>query len=95
MFYCDRTDIIKGIDFAKSNNIKKYIICNYWFYNHGFKFQDCICNGYHDFAIFYLHVILVKNVYYRCFLFVFFHGINQSEAISLLENFALEYFGYI
>ena len=66
MLYCDRTDISKGIDLAKSNNIKKYMICNYWFYNHGFKFRDCICNGYHDFAIFCLHVILVKNVYYRC-----------------------------
>ena len=39
MLYCDRTDISKGIDLAKSNNIKKHMICNYWFYNHGFKFR--------------------------------------------------------
>ena len=24
------------------------MICHYWFFNHGFKFQNYVCNGCHD-----------------------------------------------
>ena len=24
------------------------MICHYWFFNHGIKFQDYVCNGCHD-----------------------------------------------
>ena len=48
MLYYDRIDISEGIELAKSNNSKECMICNYWFFNHGFKFQDYVCNGYHD-----------------------------------------------
>ena len=38
----------KGIDLAKSNISKECLICHYWFFNHGFKSQDPVCNGCHD-----------------------------------------------
>ena len=38
-------DINKGIDLAKNNNNKECMICHYWGFNHGFKFQDSVCNG--------------------------------------------------
>ena len=47
MLHYDRIDISKGIDPTKSNDSKECMICHYWFYNHGFKFQDLISNGYH------------------------------------------------
>ena len=47
MLYYDRIDISEGNDLAKSNNSKKCMICHYWFFNPGFKFQDYVCNGCH------------------------------------------------
>ena len=48
MVYYDRIDISKGIDPTKSNQSKEYMICHYWLVNHGFKFQDSVCNGCHN-----------------------------------------------
>ena len=49
--YYDRTDISKGIDPTKSNRSKECMICHYWFFNDGFKFQGSVCNGCHDLII--------------------------------------------
>ena len=69
---------------------------NYWFFNHGFKFDDSVCNGCHDLIILCLNIsdiaiITVKNVDYRCII----HNIGKSEAINLLKNSVLENRGYI
>ena len=48
MLYYDRIDITKGNDIAKSNNGKSFMICHYWFLNHGLNFQDYVCNSCHD-----------------------------------------------
>ena len=45
MFYFDRIDLSEGIDPAKSNNRKECMVCHYWVFNHGFKFQNYVCNG--------------------------------------------------
>ena len=42
-----------------------------FFFNHGFKFQDSICNGCHDLTMLSVNItniaiITVKNVDYRC-----------------------------
>ena len=68
----------------------------YWFLNHGFKFQDSVCNGCHVFTILIVNVsdiviITIKNVHYRCII----HNISKSETINLLENSVLENCGYI
>ena len=96
MLYYDRIDIREGIDRAKSKNSKECMICYCWFFHHGFKFQDSICNGCHDFTILCLNVndiiiILVKNVDYYCII----HNVSSSEAINLLESAVLETLGYI
>ena len=44
MLHYDRIDISKGIYPTKSNNRKECMICHYCFFNHGFKFQDHLCN---------------------------------------------------
>ena len=72
------------------------MICHYFFFNHGFKFQDYVCNGCHDLTMLSVHIsdiaiITVKNVDYRCII----HNISKSEAINLLINSVLENRGYI
>ena len=47
MLYYDRIDISRGVDLTKSNSSKECVICHYWFFNHGFKFQGSICNDCH------------------------------------------------
>ena len=71
------------------------MICHYWIFNHGFKFEDSICNGCHDLMLSLnirdVVITAVKNVDYRFII----HDISKSEAINLLENSALEDRGYI
>ena len=72
------------------------MIFNFWFFNHGFKFQDSVCIGCHDLTILCLNIsgitiITVKNIDYRCII----HNISKSEAINLLETVVFEKRGYI
>ena len=67
MLYYDRTDISGGIDLTKSNNSKECMMCHYWFFNHGFEFQDSLCNGCHDLTMLSVNIsdtviIAIKNV---------------------------------
>ena len=67
MLYYDRTDISGGIDLTKSNNSKERMICHYWFFNHGFEFQDSLCNNCHDLTMLSVNIsdtviIAIKNV---------------------------------
>ena len=96
MLYYDRIDISEGIDFTKSNRSKEFMICQYCFFNHGFKFEDSVCNACHDLTILSVNIsdiviITVKDVDYRCII----HNIIKSEAINLLTNSMLENRGYI
>ena len=96
MLCYDRIDVSEGIDLAKHNNSKECMICHYWFFNHGFTFQDSACNGSHDLTMLSVNIdviaiITVKNVDYRCII----HNISKCEAINLLKNYILENRGYI
>ena len=69
---------------------------NYWVFSHGFEFQDSVCNSCHDLMMLCLNIsdnaiATVKGFDYRCIIY----DINKSEAINLLENYLLEYCGYI
>ena len=96
MLYYDGIDRCEGIDLAKSNNSKEFMICHYWFFNHRFNFQDYVCNGCHDLTMLSVNIrdiaiITVENVDYRCII----HNISKPEAINLLKNSVLEDRGYI
>ena len=63
-----KTDLNEGNDVAKTNNSREYIACHFWF-NHGFKFQDFVCNGCHNLMILSLNfsdiaIIIDKSVNY-------------------------------
>ena len=96
MLYYDRIDTSEGIDPTKSNKSRECMICNYFSFNHGLKFQDYVCNGCHDLTMSSVNIsdiaiITLKNVDYRCII----HNISKSEAINLLENSVLEDCGYL
>ena len=72
------------------------MIRQYWFFNHGFIFQDSVCNGCHDLTMLSVNIsnitiITIKNVDYCCII----HNISKSEAINLLKNSVLDDHGYI
>ena len=86
----------EGIDLTKSNTSEECMKCHYWFFNHGFKFQDVVCNGCHDLTMLSVNVsdiaiITVKNIDYCCII----HNISKSEAINLLKSAVLEDCRYI
>ena len=56
MSYYDRIDLREEIDPTKSINSKECIVCPYWYFNRGFKFQNSVCNGCHDSVILCLHL---------------------------------------
>ena len=95
MLYYDRIDISKGIDLAKSYDSKECIVCHYWIFNHGFKFEDSACNGCYDLTMVSVNIsdtaiITFKSVDYSCII----HN-SRSEAINLLKNSVYEDRGYI
>ena len=72
------------------------MICHYWFFNHGLKFQDSVCNVCHDLTMLSVNIsdiaiITVKNVDYYCIIF----NIIKSKAINLLGKSVLEDSEYI
>ena len=96
MVYYERIDMREGNDHPRSNTSKASMIWHYWFFNHGFKLQDSVCNGCHHLTILCLNIsdtaiITIKNVDYHCIS----HIISKSEAINLLEKSVLEHRGYI
>ena len=59
------------------------MICHYWFFNHGFKFQDSACNGYRNLKMLSVNIsdvaiISSENIDYHCII----HNIGKSEAIN-------------
>ena len=70
MLYHNRCDISEGTDSIKIYRSKEFMICHYWFLNHGFKFQDSVWNVCHHLTILCLNIsdvaiITVKNVDYH------------------------------
>ena len=71
MLYCNKIDISEGFDHLKSNRSKKCMICHYWVFNHGFKYQDFVCNVCYDLTVLSLNmsdvvIVTVKDVDYHC-----------------------------
>ena len=83
-------------DFDKTNKSVECMICHYWYFKDnfkdiGFKSQPYVCNGCQDFSMIAKKlddfvVLKVKGVDYRCYVV----GMNEKDAISLLNNFVLD-----
>ena len=71
------------------------MICYYWPFNHGFKFQDSVFNGWHDLTMLSVNIsnipiITIKNIDNYCII----HNIRKSEAIDWLKKSVLDDCGY-
>ena len=91
MLYFDRRSLSNGIDPAKSNHSKLCTISHYWFFNHGFKYQDSVCDGCHDLLMLCVNIrdisiVADAEVDYRCII----PDVRKSEAVHFLENFLLD-----
>ena len=72
------------------------MIYHCWFFNHGIKFQDYVCNGCHDLTMLSVNIsniaiITVKNVDYCCIIY----NNRKSKAMNSLKNSVLENRGYL
>ena len=65
---------------TESNNSSKCIVCNYWYFNHGFKFKKFVCNGYHD--VLSPKIILLSSLLKVLFIIVLFMTLSKL----VLEN---------
>ena len=37
--YYSNIGLVEGIDLTKIKNSREFIVCHYWYFNHGFKLQ--------------------------------------------------------
>ena len=86
----------EGINSTKAIKVENAWFVNISFFNHGFNFQDYVCNDCHDLTILSVNInkiaiLTATNVDYCCII----HNIRKSEAINLLKNSLLENRGYI
>ena len=84
MLQYERIDISEGIDFEKTNKSVECMICHYWYFKDiGFKYQQYVCNGCHDFSMVVQKlddfvILKVKGVDYRCC------GVHMSKKMQLV-----------
>ena len=96
MLWYDKINSSEEIDVAKSNNGEYCMVCHYWFFDHGFKFQNFFCNGCYDLTMLCLiisdiAITTVKIIDSSCI----FYDISKLEAIHLLKNYVVDDRGYM
>ena len=88
MLEYDRIDISEGIDVNKTNLSKECDICHYWYFKDvGFKYENYLCNGCHDFiqkAISFnsVPIVYVKGSAYR----INFWYMCKDDAINIMNG---------
>ena len=63
------------------------MICHYWYFSNGFKYQPYVCNACHDFSMVVQNlsdffIVTIKNIDYR----VYIANVDKKPAIYLLNN---------
>ena len=68
MLYYDIIYVNERTDPTKSNRSKEYMICHYWFFNHGFEFQNSVRNDLTKLSVSIndIVIITIKIIDYRC-----------------------------
>ena len=51
MISYERIDKTDNIDFDKTKESKECMICYYFYFSDGFKYQPYVCNECHDFSM--------------------------------------------
>ena len=88
MLQYQKIDVSEGIDVNKTSASKECKLCHYWFFqNVGFKFEEHVCNGYHDlltmaYSLKNVAILSGKGTTFRCLLI----GVSKNEALKRLNN---------
>ena len=85
MVYYDKVGLSEGIGLTESNNSKECIVFHYWYFNHGFRFLNSVCNNCHDLVMLSLNlsgiaIVTVKGIDF-CYII---QDISKSDTICLL-----------
>ena len=94
MISYERIDKNEEIQFGKKGS--ECMICHYWYFSDGLKYQPYVCSGCHDFNMTVQNlndffIVTIKNVDYR----VYIVGVDKKAAIHLLNNSVLDDKGVI
>ena len=73
MILYERIDKSASIDLKTQSESKECMICHYWYFNNGFKYQLYVCNRCHDFSMTVqslndFFILTVKNIDYRVYI---------------------------
>ena len=49
MISYEKIDKSKGV--KKQSGSKECMICHYWYFSDGFKYQPYVCSGFHNFSM--------------------------------------------
>ena len=63
------------------------MICHYWYFSHGFKYQPYVCNSCHDFSMGVqvlsdFFIVTERNIDYR----VYIANVYKKAAVFILNN---------
>ena len=92
MLQYERIDVSEEIDINKTSLSKECMLCHYWFFKDvGFKFEEHVCNGCHDFltmaySLENIGILSAKGATFRCILW----DISRNEGLRRLKNSVLE-----
>ena len=87
MISYERIDKSDSIDFKKQSGSKERMICHYWYFSNGFKYQLYICDRCHDFSMTVQNlndffITTVKNIDYR----VYIANVDKIAAVNILNS---------
>ena len=92
MLQYENIDASEGIDINKTSFSKECMLCHYKFFKDvGFKFEEHVCNGCHDFltmaySLENMATLSAKGATFRCI----WWGISKYEGLKRLNNSVLE-----
>ena len=72
MISYERIDKSNSINFNRTKESKECMICHYFYFSEGFRYQPCVCNGCHDFNVYIQNlsdrfILTIKNVDYSLY----------------------------
>ena len=88
MLQYEKIDVSDGVGSNKTRASKQCELCHYWFFKDvGFKFEEHVCNGYHDLltmahSLKNIAILSAKGATFRCSLMC----ISRNEVLKKLNN---------
>ena len=87
MISYERIDCSEGIEFSKGENSIKCMICGYFYFKNGSKYQPYVCNNCHDFSMTVMNlsdffILNIEKVDYR----VYASSVDKKDGVNILNS---------